>query len=235
MQSCRQASNGNGLALSLSPTGTRWSSANSNHAQDRDAVLSERAGLSFPNTMGARIGRASTPSDRCAPRTKGYAGCLASRGGLPAEAAGGPRPGERKTVAEKVATQASSRSKPAAAINPISRRGYCCDHAAPAVFKGREVARPYRHRCRCDMSRRREDNTGGGGKIPPQPPCAYEWGIATECRRAPIGGPRVWRKQPQKGRRLSLACPSLMILERKHSNLLILLASPTGFEPVLPP
>jgi len=71
MQSCRQASNGNGLALSLSPTGTRWSSANSNHAQDRDAVLSERAGLSFPNTMGARIGRASTPSDRCAPRTKG--------------------------------------------------------------------------------------------------------------------------------------------------------------------
>ena len=87
------------------------------------AVLSERAGLSFPNTMGARIGRASTPSDRCAPRTKGYAGCLASRGGLPAEAAGGPRPGERKTVAEKVATQASSRSKPAASINAISRRG----------------------------------------------------------------------------------------------------------------
>jgi len=123
MQSCRQASNGNGLALSLSPTGTRWSSANSNHAQDRDAVLSERAGLSFPNTMGARIGRASTPSDRCAPRTKGHAGCLASRGGLPAEAAGGPRPGERKTVAEKVATQASSRSKPAASINAISRRG----------------------------------------------------------------------------------------------------------------
>ena len=61
IQSGRQASNGNELAL------PRLVTSKLPDVRDRNAVLSERPGLVVPNTMSARRPDEPPPSDRCTP------------------------------------------------------------------------------------------------------------------------------------------------------------------------